>query len=74
LTQQEEQTMNRTIAPTSPHALAIAARHAAIEAEIQALLKAPEPDSLTLLEMKRRKLQLKDRLAAAWANQEPLRA
>jgi hypothetical protein len=65
--------MNRTIAATSPHAMAIAARHAAIEAEIQEMLKAPTPDALTLQEMKRRKLLLKDRLTSAtWT--EPGRA
>jgi hypothetical protein len=57
--------MNRTIAATSPHALAIAARHRAVESEIQALMRAPGPDDLTLREMKKRKLALKDALTRA---------
>lgn len=55
--------MNRMIAATSPHAHAIAARHRAIEAEIQQMLKAPAHCELTVREMKKRKLHLKDALA-----------
>ncbi|MCA1749793.1 MAG: YdcH family protein [Parasphingopyxis sp.] len=47
------------------HASALAAKHAGLDKKIEAEQQRPSPDQFRISELKRKKLQIKERLAAS---------
>lgn len=54
--------MNKSVAASSGHETALAARHADLEARLESEAHRPMPDSATIAQLKKAKLRIKDTL------------